>query len=181
MLSVKFVPAYHTQKGLFLRTKNAVCNFLNTWKAISRRCCIFQMVPLSVRKSGFLRPPHKAPHPTQPRSVVYRSSGVTWDAFTIRESRWEIWGPSRNNLLKSQVAKLEYWHGFSGERWKWRHSWAGFNFLLLELLSINTCVNTYASARRTHGSKCTKTNLSKAFCASYGTPANISEPSFQHA
>ena len=29
--------------------------------------------------------------------------------------------------------------------------------------------------------KCTKMNLSKAFCASYGTPANVSEPSFQHA
>ena len=54
-------------------------------------------------------------------------------------------------------------------------------FLLLELLSTNTCVNTYASARKTHGSKCTKTNLSKAFRANHGTPANISEPSFQHA
>ena len=56
-----------------------------------------------------------------------------------------------------------------------------FQCLFLELLSINMCVNTYASARRTHGSKCTKMNLSKAFCASYGTPANVSEPSFQHA
>ena len=54
-------------------------------------------------------------------------------------------------------------------------------FLLLELLSTNTCVNTYASARKTHGSKCTKTNLAKAFRANHGTPANISEPSFQHA
>ena len=54
-------------------------------------------------------------------------------------------------------------------------------FLLLELLSINMCVNTYASARRTHGSKCIKGNLSKTCCANYGTPANISEPSFQHA
>ena len=54
-------------------------------------------------------------------------------------------------------------------------------FLLLELLSTNTCVNTYASARKTHGSKCTKTNLSKAFRANHGTPANTSEPSFQHA
>ena len=54
-------------------------------------------------------------------------------------------------------------------------------FLLLELLSTNTCVNTYASARKTHGSKCTKTNLSNAFRANHGSPANISEPSFQHA
>ena len=54
-------------------------------------------------------------------------------------------------------------------------------FLLLELLSTSTCVNTYASARKTHGSKCTKTNLSKAFRANHGAPANISEPSFQHA
>ena len=54
-------------------------------------------------------------------------------------------------------------------------------FLLLELLSTNTCVNTYASARKTHSSKCTKTNLSKAFRANHGAPANISEPSFQHA
>ena len=54
-------------------------------------------------------------------------------------------------------------------------------FLLLELLSTNTCDNTYASARKTHDSKCTKTNLSKTFRAKNGTPANISEPFFQHA
>ena len=53
-------------------------------------------------------------------------------------------------------------------------------FLLLELLSKTTCVNAYASAGRTHGSICTKTNLSKAFCVSYGNPSNISEPFFQH-
>ena len=35
------------------------------------------------------------------------------------------------------------------------------DFQLLELLSINTCIDTYASAGRTHGSKCTETNLSK--------------------
>ena len=56
-----------------------------------------------------------------------------------------------------------------------------FQCLFWELLSTNTCVNTYASAGEQHDSKCTKMNLSKTFCASHGTHANVSEPSFQHA
>ena len=52
--------------------------------------------------------------------------------------------------------------------------------LLLQLLSINMCVITYASAGRTHGSKRKKESV-QSICASYGTPSNISGPCFQLA
>ena len=112
------------------------------------------------------------------------SAILVWHCENIRRKvrhQCSATAVARHKWCSVWATKMEYWHGFSGERMEMAALMGRFQCLFLELLSINTRVKTYASARRTHGSKCTKMNLSKAFCASYGTPGNVSEPSFQHA
>ena len=98
VLSINFVPASYTPKGLFQR-KSMHSVIVKTDGRPSFAGAVYSRWCLSVRKIGFETPSQGPLRTPTPVSCALRSSRVTWDVFTICESMCKKNGISRNNLF----------------------------------------------------------------------------------